>query len=65
MADQRSNNDTANDAGTPRWVKVFGAVFVVVVVLFLILLFTRGAHRPRGHGLRGTPSGHTPGSGHR
>ncbi len=47
--------------GTPRWVKVFGIIFLVVVLLFVILLFTRG---PGGHGPgRHTPSGgagHTP-----
>lgn len=38
--------------GTPRWVKVFGVVFGVVVMLFFTLLFTRGPH----HG----PGDHTP-----
>jgi ferredoxin-NADP reductase len=32
---------------TPRWVKVFGIIVGVVVLLFVILLFTRG---PGGHG---------------
>lgn len=39
--------------GTPRWVKVFGIIAAVVVLLFLILMFTRG---PGGRG----PGGHTP-----
>jgi hypothetical protein len=39
--------------GTPRWVKVFGIIAVVVVLLFVFLMFTRG---PGGHG----PGGHTP-----
>jgi hypothetical protein len=38
--------------GTPRWVKVFGIIFLVVILLFLILLVTRG---PGGHG----PGRHT------
>ena len=38
--------------GTPRWVKVFGIIFSLVVLLFVILLFTRG---PGGHG----PGRHT------
>jgi ABC-type anion transport system duplicated permease subunit len=36
-------------ASTPRWVKVFGTIALVVVLLFVILLFARG------------PSGHAPG----
>ena len=41
--------------GTPRWVKVFGIIGLVAVLLFVILLFTRG---PGGHGpARHTPSG--------
>jgi uncharacterized membrane protein len=38
--------------GTPRWVKVFGIIAFVVVLLFVILMFTRG---PGGHG----PGRHT------
>jgi hypothetical protein len=38
--------------GTPRWVKVFGIIALVVVLLFVILMFTRG---PGGHG----PGRHT------
>jgi hypothetical protein len=34
-------------AGTPRWVKVFGTIALVVILLFVTLLFTRG---PGGHG---------------
>jgi hypothetical protein len=46
--------------GTPRWVKVFGIILLVVVLLFLILLFTRGPHR--GASDHTPPSGvnHTP-----
>ena len=28
--------------GAPRWVKVFGTIALVVVVLFAALMFTRG-----------------------
>lgn len=42
--------------GTPRWVKVFGIIALVVVLLFFILLFTKG---PGGHG----PGRHIPWSG--
>lgn len=66
MADPRSDSDIDDDTGTPRWVKVFGIISVVVVLLFLILLFTRGPHRGHGgHRLHGSPSGHTPGSSHK
>jgi len=41
--------------GTPRWVKVFGIIALVVVLLFVFLMFTRG---PGGHG----PGRHTPSS---
>ena len=33
--------------GTPRWVKVFGIIALVMVLLFVFLMFTRG---PGGHG---------------
>jgi hypothetical protein len=38
--------------GTPRWVKVFAIIALVVVLLFVFLMFTRG---PGGHG----PGRHT------
>jgi hypothetical protein len=39
------------NTGTPRWVKLFGLVIVVVGVLFLILMFhdPGGGHGPRRH----------------
>jgi hypothetical protein len=36
------------DISTPAWVKVLGALAVVVVVLFIILHLT--GHAPMGHG---------------
>jgi hypothetical protein len=30
--------------GTPRWAKVFGTIALVVMLLFLLALLTRGAH---------------------
>jgi hypothetical protein len=35
------------NAGTPRWVKVFGTAGVVVVLLFVVLLI--GGHGPGRH----------------
>lgn len=39
--------DRESTIGTPRWVRVFGIIFLVVVLLFVILVFTRG---PGGRG---------------
>ena len=51
---QATEKDT-HTAGTPRWVKVFGIIALVTVVLFVVLmLIGRGG----GHG----PGRHTPGS---
>ena len=37
-------------AGTPRWVKVFGAIALVVIVLFVVVLLVRGGeHGPGRH----------------
>jgi hypothetical protein len=33
------------ETGTPRWVKAFGIIALVAVLLFLILMFT-GGHDP-------------------
>jgi hypothetical protein len=65
MAEPRSRDpDTGDDTqaspaggaptGTPRWVKVFGIIALVVVVLLVILLV---AGRGGGHG----PGRHLPG----
>lgn len=45
--------------GTPRWVKVFGTIILVVILLFVILLFTKGPHRPGLHASSGGPGGYT------
>jgi hypothetical protein len=34
---------------TPRWVKVFGIIALVVVLLFVVLLFAPGSHGPGRH----------------
>jgi hypothetical protein len=51
MADQPSHAGPDRDlpASTPRWVKVFGIIAIVVVVLFVILHLAGGGpglHRP-------------------
>lgn len=45
-------NDRESTTSTPRWVKVFGLIALVLVLLFVILHLT-------GRG-RGGPGGHTP-----
>jgi hypothetical protein len=75
MADPRDpniGNDTGHDpgtiptggsTGTPRWVKVFGVVALLVVVLFVVVLLIRGGeHGPGRHSPGGgsdTRGGHT------
>jgi hypothetical protein len=49
-------------SGTPRWVKVFGIVAAVVIVLLALLLFIgRGGEHGPGRHLSGSdgPDGHT------
>ena len=43
--------------GTPRWVKVFGIIALVLVLLFVISLLAGVRHGPGLH----TPSGHAGG----
>jgi hypothetical protein len=47
--------------GTPRWVNVFGTIALVVVLLFVILMFTRGpgGHGPGRHKAFGGSASHT------
>lgn len=47
--------------GTPRWVKVFGIVALVLVLLFVILhLADPDRHGPRRHTQFGESGSHTP-----
>ena len=51
----------AEQNGTPRWVKVFGIIALVMVLLFILLMFTRGpGGRRHGPGLH-MPSSDTAG----
>jgi hypothetical protein len=43
-------------AGTPLWVKVFGAIAFGVVLLFVVLLLTGRGHGPGRHGGQAPPS---------
>jgi hypothetical protein len=35
--------------GAPRWAKVFGVILAVLVLLFAVLLLSRGPHGPGRH----------------
>jgi hypothetical protein len=39
--------------GTPRWVKVFGIIVIIMVLLVVAMMFIGGEHSPDRH----TPSG--------
>ena len=50
--------------GTPRWVKVFGIIVIVVVLLAVGLMFlVGGKHGPGRHTESGEASGQGPSSG--
>jgi hypothetical protein len=53
-----TENET-HTAGTPRWVKVFGIVVLLLVLLFVVLRLTGvgGQHGPARHTLDGDTSG--------
>jgi hypothetical protein len=52
--------------GTPRWVKVFGVIAVLVVVLVIVLVLTGrgGPHSPRRHSSPAEPTAATSTSDH-
>lgn len=53
--------DRKNDDGrTPRWVKVFGSILLVLILLFLIMHLTGviGRHGPSRHMPSGVQGGH-------
>ncbi len=72
MADPPPGPDTGDDTGVvpngesttgpPRWVKVFGLVALAVILLFVILLLTKGpgGHGPSRHTSSSDPGGGTP-----
>jgi hypothetical protein len=67
MADPPRHPDTAEDgsdlestAGTPRWVKAFGVIALIIVLLFVIVTLTgRGKHGPGRHTPGGGSNTHT------
>ncbi|MGH3984729.1 MAG: hypothetical protein ACRDST_19120 [Pseudonocardiaceae bacterium] len=51
--DTEAKDDTGGDARTPPWVRAFGIIAFVLVLLFVILLLSGRGHGPGRH----TPSG--------
>jgi hypothetical protein len=47
MADLPTTQSSEVDTGTPRWVKVFGIIAIVLVLLLVIIHLT--GHSPSGH----------------
>ena len=56
MADLRPTQNTDGDTGTPRWVKVFGIIAIVLVLLLVIIHLT--GHSPVGHTAHPSPTEH-------
>lgn len=48
-ADTREGPGPATITGTPLWVKVFGIIALIAVVLFIILTLIGGDHSPARH----------------
>jgi hypothetical protein len=58
MSQTHVRPDRGSNTSTPRWVKVFGIVALILVVLFVILLLADpsrhgpGRHTPPKHGVQ-------------
>ena len=64
MADLPPYSDRSQDTvirpGMPRWVKMFGIIVIVLVLLFVISLLAGVRHGPGMHTPSGDAGGHTP-----
>jgi hypothetical protein len=50
MADPPPDPDSNGDTGTPRWVKIFGIIGLVLILLVVIMMFIGGGdHGPGRH----------------
>jgi hypothetical protein len=58
MSDLRPTRNSAADTATPRWVKVFAIIAIVLVLLLVIHFLARG-----GPGMHGVPGLHAPPAG--
>ena len=61
-ADTRAGPGRGLTTSTPRWVKVFGIIAIVLVLLFVVIQFTGvgGGHGPGRHTPSGKAGGQTP-----
>ena len=56
--DDALQGEAGPPTGTPRWVKVFGGIALIVLVLFVLVLVLRGGeHGPSRHSLAGGGNG--------
>jgi hypothetical protein len=56
---------TTSYPGTPRWVRVFGIIALILVLLVVIMMFAGGgAHGPGRHIPSGGAAGQTPAPAH-
>jgi hypothetical protein len=60
--DPSAGIDRASPPSTPRWVKVFGIIVLILVLLVGIIMFTGvgGEHGPGRHIRSGDPGSHIP-----
>ena len=56
----RDRGSTPVYPGTPRWVKVFGIIALVLALLVVIMMFAGGGHGPGRHMPSGGAGGDTP-----
>jgi len=63
--DHTAQGKTPVAEGTPRWVKVFGIIALVLVLLVVVVLATGrgGSHGPGRHAPSGDAGGHAPPAG--
>lgn len=61
-----AERDPGSTTSTPRWLKVFGIIALVVILLVGILLLIGGEHGPGRHAPSGAGGGHAsaPGGDH-
>ena len=55
-------SDRGSTTSTPRWVKGFAIIALVVVLAFVIVLVIQGPHRPSMPGMHGGGGGEAPAS---
>ena len=49
MVDPPPYPDTGDAPGTPRWVKIFGMIALIVVLLVVVMMLAGGNHGPSRH----------------